>query len=118
MAQNLAAWTVAGTLAYYLWVKPEQKAEAERRVGALGFAIDMFIRARVAAYCHDLQWMRVLARRLTVQVSAQAARERIAKYAKEKGIEDVDRIRPTGGAPVGDWRLECCARTCRSQRTS
>lgn len=33
--QNLAAWTLAGTVAYYLWVKPERKAEAERRVGAL-----------------------------------------------------------------------------------
>ena len=31
-AQNLAAWGVAGTIVYYLWVKPEQKAEAERRV--------------------------------------------------------------------------------------
>ena len=32
VTQNLAAWGVAGTIAYYLWVKPEQKAEAERRV--------------------------------------------------------------------------------------
>ncbi|KAK9843957.1 hypothetical protein WJX81_000478 [Elliptochloris bilobata] len=53
-AKNVAAWAVAGTIAYYLWVKPEQKAEAER----------------------------------------QAARERIANYAKERGIEDVDRVRP------------------------
>ena len=38
-AQNLAAWGVAGTIAYYLWVKPEQKAEAERRVRSKAFAL-------------------------------------------------------------------------------
>ena len=31
--QNLAAWAVAGTAAYILWVKPE-KAEQQKRVSA------------------------------------------------------------------------------------
>ncbi|CAL8466848.1 g6384 [Coccomyxa elongata] len=30
-SQNIAAWAVAGVLAYYLWVKPEREAEQERR---------------------------------------------------------------------------------------
>lgn len=30
--QNIAAWAFAGVLAYYLWVRPEQEAEKERRV--------------------------------------------------------------------------------------
>lgn len=30
--QNLAAWGVAGVVAYYLWVKPEREAELERKV--------------------------------------------------------------------------------------
>ena len=30
--QNLAAWAVAGTAAYILWVKPD-KAEQQKRVG-------------------------------------------------------------------------------------
>ncbi|EIE26539.1 hypothetical protein COCSUDRAFT_32203 [Coccomyxa subellipsoidea C-169] len=29
--QNIAAWAVAGVLAYYLWVKPEREAEQERK---------------------------------------------------------------------------------------
>lgn len=29
--QNLAAWAVAGTLAYFLWVRPEREAEKERQ---------------------------------------------------------------------------------------
>jgi len=29
--RNIAAWAVAGTLAYYLWVKPGQKAELLRQ---------------------------------------------------------------------------------------
>ncbi|KAJ7529170.1 hypothetical protein O6H91_15G036200 [Diphasiastrum complanatum] len=27
---NLAAWAVAGTVAYYLWIKPEREAQRER----------------------------------------------------------------------------------------
>ncbi|KAK9916490.1 hypothetical protein WJX75_003291 [Coccomyxa subellipsoidea] len=30
-SQNIAAWAVAGVIAYYLWVKPEREAEQERR---------------------------------------------------------------------------------------
>lgn len=29
--QNLAAWAVAGTVAYVLWVQPGRKAEQEKR---------------------------------------------------------------------------------------
>ncbi len=28
--QNLAAWAVAGTAAYILWIKPEQKEQQKR----------------------------------------------------------------------------------------
>ena len=28
--QNLAAWAVAGTAAYVLWIKPEQKEQQKR----------------------------------------------------------------------------------------
>ena len=33
---NLLAWAVAGSIGYYLWVYPEQKQEAERKVGGEG----------------------------------------------------------------------------------
>ena len=40
--QNIAAWAVAGTLAYYLWVKPQQREEQERKVreGHSGTVLD------------------------------------------------------------------------------
>jgi hypothetical protein len=31
---NLASWTVAGTLAYYLWVKPARQLQKEQEVTA------------------------------------------------------------------------------------
>ncbi|KAA6422195.1 MAG: peroxisomal N(1)-acetyl-spermine/spermidine oxidase [Trebouxia sp. A1-2] len=31
-SKNLAAWAVAGTAAYILWIKPEQK-EQQKRIG-------------------------------------------------------------------------------------
>jgi hypothetical protein len=30
--QNIAAWVVAGTAAYYLWVLPDQRKEEAKRV--------------------------------------------------------------------------------------
>lgn len=30
--QNLASWLVAGTIAYYLWVKPAQDLKKEQQV--------------------------------------------------------------------------------------
>lgn len=33
--QNLASWLVAGTIAYYLWVKPAQDLKKEREARAL-----------------------------------------------------------------------------------
>jgi len=29
---NLASWVVAGTLAYYLWIKPSQELKREQQV--------------------------------------------------------------------------------------
>ncbi|CAK9224359.1 unnamed protein product [Sphagnum troendelagicum] len=41
-AQNLAAWGVAGVVAYYLWIKPERdlKEEQEARAAALRMETD------------------------------------------------------------------------------
>lgn len=30
--ENIAAWAVAGTAAYFLWVRPERKKEEARKV--------------------------------------------------------------------------------------
>lgn len=32
-SQNLAAWSVAGILTYYVWIKPERQAAEERQAG-------------------------------------------------------------------------------------
>lgn len=32
VVQNIAAWVVAGTVAYYLWVLPDQRKEEAKRV--------------------------------------------------------------------------------------
>ncbi|XP_020599114.1 uncharacterized protein LOC110038579 [Phalaenopsis equestris] len=37
---NLASWAVAGTLAYFLWVKPARELKAEQERAALAAASD------------------------------------------------------------------------------
>ncbi|KAA0059003.1 uncharacterized protein E5676_scaffold416G00600 [Cucumis melo var. makuwa] len=37
---NLASWVVAGTLAYYLWVKPSQDLKREQQERAALAAVD------------------------------------------------------------------------------
>lgn len=37
---NLASWVVAGTLAYYLWVKPSQDLKREQEARAALAALD------------------------------------------------------------------------------
>ncbi|PIA56947.1 hypothetical protein AQUCO_00700953v1 [Aquilegia coerulea] len=37
---NLASWLVAGTLAYYLWVKPSQQLKKQQQEKALAAALD------------------------------------------------------------------------------
>ncbi|XP_059636284.1 uncharacterized protein LOC132278505 [Cornus florida] len=37
---NLASWVVAGTLAYFLWVKPSQERRKEQERAALAAAAD------------------------------------------------------------------------------
>ncbi|KAF9601809.1 hypothetical protein IFM89_023340 [Coptis chinensis] len=37
---NLASWAVAGTLAYFLWVKPSQNLKREQQEKALAASLD------------------------------------------------------------------------------
>ena len=45
--ENIAAWAVAGTAAYFLWVRPERKKAEERRVRLMGHMVECAKEARL-----------------------------------------------------------------------
>lgn len=89
--QNIAAWAVAGVIAYYLWVKPEREAEQERRVSSL--SADQFPCLHACASCMLLQYLRFI----SFVHSLQSSRERARAIAIEKGLIDVDKRLPVAG---------------------
>ena len=78
--QNLAAWGVAGILAWQLFVVPERRAVQEQQVGRLC----------MAALCARPRRLHAPSR-----VCLQAARERARQHTADKGLQEVDRVRPT-----------------------
>lgn len=65
---NLASWVVAGTLAYFLWVKPAQDLKKEQEVipfsQSLSCAISQVfcedLRNFIVLLCSDTQWELIL----------------------------------------------------------